>query len=64
MCSDGLTAKDDTVAEKDEEALTEEEEQKLAELEAHIVRGIEQFEAGLGKTFDDKDKFLNYLRNL
>lgn len=47
----------------EKEALTEEEEQKLAELEAHIVRGIEQFEAGLGKTFDDKDEFMNYLRN-
>jgi hypothetical protein len=46
----------------EKEALTEKEEQKLAELEVHIVQGIEQFRAGLGKTFDDKDKFLNYLR--
>ena len=40
------------------------EEEKLAELEAHIICGIEQFKAGLAKTFDSKEDFLNYLRNL
>ena len=47
-----------------EEHLTDEVVKKLAEFEAHIRRGIKQYEAGLGKTFDDKEEFLNYLRNL
>ncbi|HNX40632.1 MAG TPA: hypothetical protein PLZ44_07225 [Methanothrix sp.] len=37
---------------------------KLSELEAHVRRGIKQHEADLGKTFDDREKFLDYLRNL
>ena len=38
--------------------------QDLTEFEAHVRKGIEQFEAGLGKTFRDLDGFLNYLLNL
>lgn len=63
MCSDSLKAKDNIIAEEDKENLTD-EDGTLAEFEAHIVRSIKQSEAGLGKTFDDKDNFLNYLRNL
>lgn len=64
MCSHGLKAKDAGTVQEGEMLLPDEEAQKLAEFEAHIVRAINQFEAGLGKTFDDKDEFLNYLRNL
>jgi hypothetical protein len=64
MCSDGLKAKQAASAHENEEKLKDEERQRLAEFEAHIRRGMEQFEAGLGKTFKDKDDFLNYLRNL
>jgi hypothetical protein len=64
MRSDCLKEREAVASQEDEEHLTDEEAQKLAEFEAHIRRGIKQFEAGLGKTFDDKEAFLNYLRNL
>jgi len=64
MCSDCLKEREVIAPQESGDHLTDEEEQKLAEFEAHIRRGIKQFEAGLGKTFDDKDEFLNYLRNL
>jgi hypothetical protein len=64
MCSDCLKEGEAVASQEDEEHLTDEEAQKLAEFEAHMRRGIKQFEAGLGKTFDDKEEFLNYLRNL
>ncbi len=64
MCSDCLNAKQARNAHENEEHLKDEEAQKLAEFEDHIRKGIEQFEAGLGKTFKDKEDFLNYLRNL
>jgi hypothetical protein len=65
MIGDSFDGTKTTVASQEkEEHLTDEEAQKLAEFEAHIRRGIKQFEAGLGKTFDDKEEFLNYLRNL
>jgi hypothetical protein len=64
MCSYGLKAKEAETVQESEKLLPDEEAQKLAEFEAHVVRAINQFEAGLGKTFDDKDEFLNYLRNL
>jgi hypothetical protein len=64
MCSDSLKERGGVASREDGELLTDEEAQKLAEFEAHIRRGIKQFEAGLGKTFDDKEEFLNYLRNL
>ncbi|MCX6674456.1 MAG: hypothetical protein NTY37_11840 [Methanothrix sp.] len=64
MCSDGLKAKEAITAQERDRPLTDEEAQKLAEFEAHIKRSIKQFEAGLGRTFDDKEEFLNYLRNL
>jgi hypothetical protein len=64
MCSDSLKAKQAITAEEIERPLTDEEAQKLTEFEAHIRRSIKQFEAGLGRTFDDKEEFLNYLRNL
>jgi hypothetical protein len=64
MCSDSLKAKKAITAEEIERPLTDEEAQKLTEFEAHIRRSIKQFEAGLGRTFDDKEEFLNYLRNL
>ena len=54
MCSDGLKEREAVASQEKEEHLTDEEAQKLAEFEAHIRRGIKQFEAGLGKTFDDK----------
>jgi hypothetical protein len=64
MCSYGLKAKEAETVQESEKLLPDEEAQKLAEFETHIVRAINQFEEGLGKTFDDKDQFLNYLRNL
>ena len=57
MCSDCLKEGEAVASQEDEEHLTDEEAQKLAEFEAHIRRGIKQFEAGLGKTFDDKEEF-------
>ena len=64
MCSDGLMEREAITSQENEQYLTDEEAQQLAEFEAHIRRGIKQFETGLGKTFDDKEEFLNYLRNL
>ena len=64
MCSDCLKEREAVASLEKEKHFTDEEAQKLAEFEAHIRRGIKQFEAGLGKTFDDKEEFLNYLRNL
>jgi hypothetical protein len=64
MCSDSLKAKKAITTQEIEMPLTVEEAQKLNEFEAHIRRSIKQFEAGLGRTFDDKEEFLNYLRNL
>ena len=64
MCSDGLKAKQAASAHENEGKLNDEERQRLADFEAHIRRGMEQSEAGLGKTFKDEDDFLNYLRNL
>jgi hypothetical protein len=64
MCSDGLKSREAIASRESEELLNEKEAQKLSEFEAHIRRGIDQYAAGLGKTFDDKEKFLNYLRNL
>jgi len=57
MCSDCLKEREAITTHEKEEHLTDEEAQKLAEFEAHIRRGIKQFEAGLGKTFDDKEEF-------
>ena len=64
MCSDSLKAKEAITAQEIEMPLTVEEAQKLKEFEAHIRRSIKQYEAGLGRTFDDKEEFLEYLRNL
>jgi len=64
MCSDCLKEREAVASREKEEHLTDEEAQKLAGFEAHIRRGIKQFEAGLGKTFDDNEELLNYLRNL
>ncbi len=64
MCSDGLKSRVAIAPRKSEELLNEKEAQNLSEFEAHIRRGIDQYEAGLGKTFDDKEKFLDYLKNL
>jgi hypothetical protein len=64
MCSDDLKAKEAITAQEIEMHLTVEEAQKLKEFEAHIRRSIKQYEAGLGRTFDDKEEFLDYLRNL
>jgi len=64
MCSYSLKAKEAGTVQESEKLLPDEEAQELAEFEAHIIRAINQFEAGLGKTFNDKDEFLNYLRNL
>jgi hypothetical protein len=61
VCPDCLKEREAVASQEDKEHLTDEEAQKLAEFEAHIQRGIKQFEAGLGKTFDDKEAFLNYL---
>ena len=49
MCSDGLKAKQAASAHENEEKLKDEERQRLAEFEAHIRRGMEQFEAGLAQ---------------
>ncbi len=64
MCSDSSKEREAKAAQENIEFLTDEEVQKLEEFEAHVRRGIQQFEAGLGKTFGDKEEFLNYLRNL
>ncbi|MEI8003481.1 MAG: hypothetical protein WCG94_04030 [Methanothrix sp.] len=64
MYSDSLKAKEAITAQEIERPLTVDEAQKLTEFEAHIRRSIKQFEAGLGRTFEDKEEFLNYLRNL
>ncbi len=64
MRSDCLKEREAVASQENGEHLTDEEAQNLAEFEAHIRRGIKQFEAGLSKTFDDKEEFLNYLRNL
>ena len=64
MCSYGLKAKEAGTVQESEKLLPDEDAEKLAEFESHIVKAISQFEAGLGKTFDNKDEFLNYLRNL
>jgi len=64
MCSDSLKSRETTAPQESEELLNEKEAQKLSEFEAHIRRGIDQYEAGLGKTFDDREKFLDYLKNL
>jgi hypothetical protein len=64
MCSDSPTAKEAITAQEIEGPITDEEAQRLAEFETQIRRSIKQFEAGLGRTFDDKEEFLNYLRNL
>jgi hypothetical protein len=34
------------------------------EFTAGVIRGIREFKAGKGKTFDDKEEFLNSLREL
>lgn len=34
------------------------------ELVAGIIEGIEEYRAGLGKTFDSKEEFLKHLRSL
>ncbi|HOO53785.1 MAG TPA: hypothetical protein PLM24_10910 [Methanothrix sp.] len=41
-----------------------EDEARMAEFEEGVKCGIEQFETGQVKTFDDKAKFLNHLRTL
>ncbi len=64
MFSDSLKAKEAVTVDEDEVLLNLEEAKKLKEFEAHIKKSIQQFESGLGRTFDDKDDFLNYLRNL
>jgi hypothetical protein len=64
MCSDSLKAKEAITTQAIEMPLTVEEAQTLKEFEAHIKRSIKQYEAGLGRTFDDKEEFLDYLRNL
>ncbi|WP_187287831.1 hypothetical protein [Methanothrix harundinacea] len=42
----------------------DEEEARVAEFEEGVKRGIEQFETGQVKTFDDKGEFLSHLRAL
>jgi hypothetical protein len=64
MCSDSLKVKEAVAAEESEVLMSFEEAKKLKEFEAQIKRSIQQFQSGLGRTFDDKDEFLNYLRNL
>ena len=34
------------------------------EFAAGVIRGIKEFKAGKGKTFDNKEEFLNSLRDL
>jgi hypothetical protein len=64
MCSEGLKAKETITAQEIEMPLTDEGDKEFAEFVAHIRRSIKQFEVGLGRTFDDKEDFLNYLKNL
>jgi hypothetical protein len=64
MYSDCLKAKKAKTAQNIERPLNVDEAQKLSEFEAQIRRSIKQFEAALGRTFDDKEEFLDYLRNL
>jgi hypothetical protein len=64
MCPDCLKEREAITSQEDGEHLTDEEAKKLAEFEAHIRRGIKQYEAGLGKTFGGNEVFLNHLRNL
>ena len=64
MCLDSLKAKEAITAQDIERPITVDEAQKLTEFEAQIRRSIKQFEAGLGRTFDDKEEFLDYLINL
>lgn len=42
----------------------DEGEARVAEFEEGVRRGIEQYKTGQVKTFDDKTKFLDHLRNL
>jgi len=64
MCSDRLKAKEAETVQEIKIPLTVDEVQKLIEFDAQIRRSIKQFEAGLGRTFDDKEEFRDYLRNL
>ena len=41
-----------------------ESEARVAEFEEGLRRGVEQYETGQVKTFDDKAKFLTHLRSL
>jgi len=43
---------------------SDEDEARVAEFEEGVKRGIEQFETGQVKTFDDKGEFLKHLRAL
>lgn len=64
MSSDCLKAKESIPSQDINEPLADKEAQKLAEFDAQVRKSIEQFEAGLGKTFTDKEGFLDYLRKL
>ena len=64
MSLDSLKAREAITAQDIERPITVDEAQKLAEFEAQIRRSIKQFEAALGRTFDNKEEFLDYLRNL
>ena len=64
MSSHNLKAREAITAQDIERSLTVDEAQKLSEFDAQIGRSIEQFEAGLGRIFGDKEEFLDYLRNL
>lgn len=47
-----------------EAGYADEDEARVAEFVEGVKRGIEQFETGQVKTFDDKAEFLNLLRTL
>ena len=49
------------VPRKDESDL---EELQANEFASGVIRGIKEFEAGKGKTYKNKDEFLNSLRDL
>jgi len=40
------------------------EELQSNEFAAGVIKGIREFKAGKGKTYKDKDEFLNSLKNL
>lgn len=64
MSSGRLEAKESISPPDINEPLIDEVARRLAEFDAQVGKSIEQFEAGPGKTFTDKEEFLNYLRDL